>query len=109
MSNSTISERLAVMRERSAWIAAKRDSFCGEPSAGVEEVWRQRARVEFPLKAERPRVVNLPDCGFQYRFVRGEMQYLELDTWRRAKVQPPHVKALADLIANPVEMVEDES
>ena len=102
----TVSEREAVERVRSAvrhalyhgagWGAAVADAY----------VNREHPRP----KVERPRVVKFPEHGLEYRYADGQLEYRGMDSdalWSRSVSDASQIRALADLLTNPTEWIED--
>jgi hypothetical protein len=111
-------EKDLILARRSAFMlgAAYGEAFPVMSFAGRIE----RSHIEFPLpKVERPRVVrdvehmNANFNPSEWRFVNGELERRDLrfDEWassENAVLTVQRIKLLADLLANPTELVEDD-
>ena len=116
-----MTEREAVLREREAYIAAIEDAHAIYPEAYEHAIQRAKdnaARL-YPLpNAERPRVV-LDDgsTGFarEWRVVDGHIESRRPDSaWHTLENHPcdlsvNRARIVMDLLANPTEVVEDDS
>jgi hypothetical protein len=112
VTDKTVTEREAVLRERKAF-------YCGaahqhDTDAGGNQVWEE-GRRRYPLpKVTRPRVVRDRE-GWKWQCIDGRIQWSGPRGWRFAdvmtyavRVTPERVVLWADLLANPTEDVEDD-
>lgn len=122
-----VTEREAVMRERAAFVRgsqfedeAWREMLRVNHSSGADCIDASRKRYPLP-KVERPRVVvetsvhgrtvawKYEHGALWWRNPRGSGEWYSLMSPRTSEmfITPERVKLLADLLANPTELVED--
>lgn len=113
-SAGVLSESDAVRRERKAYQSGAEDWVTDEVVRGVRSTLpniKEKAARRFRLpQVERPRVVT--DGSKEWRIENGEVQVRYSNTWQghcREYITTARIALLADLLANPTELVDAES
>lgn len=114
MADKTVTEREAVLRERTGYYAGYVDGVCAaDPGAVISPSHiQERAAKRFPLpKVTRPRVVADSE-GNAWRVVDGNLECRDaVNEWTRVRhcgITAERLRMWADLLANPTEEVEEE-